>query len=159
MTRDFTYTKEDLLYALMATRQWQSHEVMREDAQKFLTALEQGFGLSLSADGVLPERRAIWMVFRACVENFAALQTPLGGALESSLFITQLKAQGASGEEVMRQITETSQAIVKAREAYFPLITALFDVLWQPQVEVIHSDRLLEFGFNDAERPDPMDFW
>jgi len=133
--------------------------VLAEDSQAFTTSLQQAFQLWLSdltAQDFFSPLGPLALVFKRGVQAVLAQDT---GIIEEGLLYTKLEQHGSTGPELLEQYISVRRAQDEVTQQALELLVAVVDAAWPNVPETVTSEDLLRLGFDDQQRPDPMDYW
>lgn len=154
------YTREDLIQSVLDAQRYRSAEaVLADDMQGFNQALEAAFGTPLhefSSAGFFTETGPQALLFRRGVE---AVQAQESGVLEEGLLYSKLEEQGEPSKQLLQLYLSVAGARSEARRRAVELLLQIVAVVWPTASTQVTSADLLQHGFDDRQRPDPMDFW
>ncbi|WP_145999413.1 hypothetical protein [Deinococcus sp. UR1] len=153
------YTRKDLVRSyLSALSYMNAAEPLKSDAEGFTCALQQAFGIDLpgfldfSARPINP----LAFLFQRAVGTFRAQQD---GALEEGWLVMKLENQGPSGVHLLDQYLNLRGCVAETSHQALALMQDILSTAWPEAPETVTSATLLALGFDDRNRPDPMEYW
>lgn len=154
------YTREDLIQSVLDVQRYRSAEaVLADDMQGFNQGLEAAFGTPLrefASAGFFTETGPQALLFRRGIE---AIQAQESGVLEEGLLYLKLEEQGESGKQLLQSYLAVGGARSEVKRKAVELLLQIVTTVWPTAPAQVTSADLLQHGFDDRERPDPMDFW
>jgi hypothetical protein len=154
---DRTYDYRALVQTYLETERNDVHPDVKVYYRKLLALLEQCFGIHLAQPP--PAQGALWMLFRSTVHSYLSLRTPWSHFLEEGLIVRQLDDLGAQGQAIFQRSDQIAQLTKASREAHLQLLYDLFECIYGKQELVVTSHDLRAKGFDDAQKPDPTDYY
>ncbi|WP_156039264.1 hypothetical protein [Deinococcus marmoris] len=155
------YTKSDLIKSrLDAERYASSDPVLQEDTRQFTEVLQRAFQIPIDDFHNTPNlANAQWpyaMMFRHGASIVLAQDS---GFLEAGLLYSRLEQEGESGQKILEQYALIGQVQRNVTELTLRFLIDIIETLWPDAPETVTSTDLTALGFDDSQRPDPMDFW
>ncbi|WP_146160598.1 hypothetical protein [Deinococcus arcticus] len=154
------YTRENLIQSVLDVQRYCSAEAgLADDMRGFNQALEAAFGTPLrefSSAGFFTETGPQALLFRRGIE---AIQAQESGVLEEGLLYLKLEEQGESGKQLLQAYLSVGGAGSEVRRKATELLLQIVAAVWPAAPVQVTSADLLQHGFNDEQRPDPLDFW
>lgn len=154
------YTRRDLINAYLNVQRYQSADpALVVDSAAFSSALQQVFQIpldELASEQFFGSLGVQAYLFKRGVE---AIKAQDSGVLEEGLIYSKLEAQGAEGEKLSRHYIAVGEAQHAVTQQALKLLAAVLASTWPTAPETVTSEDLLHVGFNDTQRPDPMDYW
>ena|ERR1051326_1462140 len=154
---DRTYGYRALVQAYIETERSDTHPDIKAYHRKLLALLEQHFGVTLASP---PKTQpALWMLFRSTVHSYLSLRTPWSHFLEEGLLVRKLEDMGAQGQAIFERSDQIAQLTNASREAHLQMLYDLFECIYGKHALVVTSHDLRAKGFDDAQKPDPTDYY
>lgn len=154
------YDRTAFIEAYLASRH---HQFPINERGRFLKArlrsLERAFGVHISENGLPPEcPKSLYMIFQGAVEAYVALRTDQRDRQDTSVLNVQIKQIGAPpirSKPLASGLAEHHQA---SKQTLFEMVDKAFVMIWGPLDEVVRSEDLLRYGFDDSLEPEGSDY-
>ncbi|WP_216321701.1 hypothetical protein [Deinococcus aestuarii] len=155
-----TYTREDLIRSYLDAERYKSAEgVLAEDTQGFTASLQRAFQVSLNSLENKNFSDPLWPLALVFQQGVGAIQAQESGILEGGLLLSKLETLGTGGQRVLEQYISLGQARYEVTQQALSLLTAVVEAVWPDAPKTVTSEDLLRLGFDDSQRPDPVDYW
>ncbi|MFC3831754.1 MULTISPECIES: hypothetical protein [Deinococcus] len=154
------YTRVDLIKSYLdAQRYSNADKVLADDTQAFTVALQRGFNIYLTDLKDIDATNPQWPLAFVFHQGIKVIQTQDDGVLEAGLLYLKLEQGGEAGKQILNQYVLVGEARQQVMTHAMKLLTDVVDAVWPDSPLSVTSDNLLQNGFDDSNRPDPMDFW
>jgi hypothetical protein len=124
-----------------------------------LEALQKGFGISLSREGMSFDQRILWSLFESTVRSLLEITSPWAGYLETSLLSRKLEATGEPGRIVASASAAIEKANTASEAAHREILYALFPAIFGECQRIVTSEELHDAGFDDSKEPDIVNYY
>ncbi|MDR6219629.1 hypothetical protein [Deinococcus soli (ex Cha et al. 2016)] len=154
------YGRRELIQSHLDARRYiNAAEPLRLDATSFTRALQRAFSVDFGELSNIPLSSDAWApayLFNLTREAFLAQDS---GLLESGLLVKKLEGQGPSGHSLLESFGELGRKRAAVTAQALSLLLDITTTLWPDSPTQVTSDDLLRYGFDDRNRPDPMEYW
>lgn len=154
------YDRTAFIEAYLASLQ--SHFPINE-RERFLKArfrsLEKAFGIQISQQGMPADCPPdLFMLFQGAVDAYLALRTNQHNLVDKSLWNIQFKQIGAPPTSAKLFTSEPAEGYDASKQALFEMIDKTFVMIWGPLEQIVRSEDLLAYGFDDSLEADRSDY-
>ncbi len=146
-----TYNYQSLIQAYVNIHRTDfRHPEFTDYYRRLLTALEQGFGISLNGDGLSDAKRSYWGNFQVAIQSCAHANEDFAALSNDISFNPYLIKSFGKEDNTLAHVNELQAHIEQSLPLHQALLDSLFVFIYGKIDKIITSEHLLQLGFDDT---------